>query len=318
MQGMMQLVKSKPGSKGSIRPQNVLVTLKNYREDYLFILPYTLIFFVFTVIPVVASLFLSFTYYNLLEPPRWIGLTNYFRLILDDDIFLITVKNTLVLSMITGPVSFFLCLLLAWLVNEFPPKIRTFLTLLFYAPSLSGSVFLIWQILLNGDSYGFLNGILLRLNLIYEPVQWLTDTRYMMGACIVVILWLSLGTSFLAFIAGFQNVDATLFEAGAVDGVKNRWQELWYITLPSIRPQLMFGAVMSITGSFGMGSVITGLLGFPSTDYAVHTMVHHLEDYGNIRFEMGYASAVATLLFLIMIGSNKLVQTLLKKLGGAS
>lgn len=284
-------------------------------EDYLFVAPYTLLFFIFTVIPVGASLLLSLTNWNVLETPAFVGLKNYFKLFLEDPIFVLALKNTLLLSLITGPVSFFLSLFVAWLVNEFNPKLRTLLTLLFYAPSLSGGVYMVWQIILSNDSNGLLNALLMDMNIIYEPILWTTNPKYMFAACIAVVLWMSLGTSFLSFIAGFQNVDRTLYEAGAVDGLKNRWQELWYITLPSMRPQLMFGAVMSITGSFGMGDIITGIFGFPSTNYALHTLVHHLQDYGNIRFEMGYASAIATILFLIMLVTNQLVQRLLAKLG---
>ena len=294
------------------RKPNALI---RYREDYLFILPYLLIFVVFTVVPVLMSIGLSFTYFNVLESPQFVGLQNYFTLLLDDSLFMTALKNTLLLSVVTGPVGFFLSLLLAWLVNEFGPKLRAFLTLLFYAPVISGGAYMIWQIIYSGDSYGFLNGILLDLGIIYSPIQWLTDSTYMMAAAIIVVLWMSFGSGFLSLIAGFQNVDSKMYEAAAVDGIKNRYQELWYITLPSMKPQLMFSAVMSITNSFGMGDILTGIFGFPSSNYALHTMVHHLQDYGNIRFEMGYASAIATLLFLIMIGANQVVQRLLRKLG---
>ena len=286
-----------------------------YMEDYLFVAPYTVLFFIFTVIPVGASILLSLTNWNVLETPSFVGLKNYFKLFLEDPIFPLAIRNTLLISIITGPVSFFLSLFVAWLVNEFDHRLRTLLTLLFYAPSLSGGVYLVWQIILSNDANGLLNALLMDLNIIYQPILWTTDTKYMFASCIAVVLWMSLGTSFLSFIAGFQTVDRTLYEAGAVDGLKNRWQELWYITLPSMRPQLMFGAVMSITGSFGIGDVISGIFGFPSTNYALHTLVHHLQDHGNIRFEMGYASAIATVLFLIMIVSNRLVQRLLAKLG---
>ena len=302
----------KTGDKQAGKRRNVLV---RYHEDYLFILPYVLIFVVFTVVPVVMSIGLSFTYFNVLELPRFVGLQNYFSLLLDDSLFMLALKNTLLLSVITGPVGFLLSLLLAWLVNEFGPKLRAFMTLLFYAPVISGGAYMIWQIIYSGDAYGFLNGILMDWGIIYSPIQWMTDPNYMMVAAILVILWMSFGAGFLSFIAGFQNVDRKLYEAAAVDGIKNRYQELWHITLPSMKPQLMFGAVMSITNSFGMGDIITGIFGFPSTNYALHTLVHHLQDYGNVRFEMGYASAIATLLFLIMIGANQIVQRLLRKIG---
>lgn len=291
------------------------IRFSRYLEDYLFLLPYLLIFVVFTVLPVFISVGLSFTYFNVLEMPKWVDVSNYIQLLLDDEIFLLALKNTLFLALITGPVGFFLSIGLAWLVNEFGPKLRSFLTLLFYAPVISGGAYMIWQIIFSGDSYGYLNGILLNLGIIYSPIQWLTDSDYMMAAAIVITLWMSFGAGFLSFIAGFKNIDTRLYEAAAVDGIKNRYQELWYITLPEMKPQLMFGAVMSITGSFGMGDVITGVFGYPSTNYALHTLVHHLQDYGNIRFEMGYACAIAVILFLLMIGANQLVQKVLRKIG---
>jgi multiple sugar transport system permease protein len=289
--------------------------IKRNRVFYLFIAPFGIIFLIFTVIPVITSMILSFTYFNILEPPEWIGFGNYIKLFVSDDIFLLAVKNTFLFAAITGPISYMMCFIFAWLINELPPKIRAFMTLIFYAPSISGQVFMIWKMLFSGDAYGYINGLLLKFGIIVEPRLWLTDPKYMMPVTIIVILWISLGTSFLAFIAGLQGVNRELYDAGAVDGVKNRWQELWYITLPSMKNMLMFGAVMSITGSFGIGSVITALVGFPSTDYAVHTVVHHLEDYGGIRFEMGYASAIATILFIIMVSCNKIIQKLLSKVG---
>lgn len=291
------------------------IRFSRYLEDYLFLLPYLLIFVIFTVLPVFISIGFSFTYFNVLEMPKWIGVSNYVQLLLDDEIFLLALKNTLFLALITGPVGFFLSIALAWLVNEFGPRLRSFLTLLFYAPVISGGAYMIWQIIFSGDTYGYLNGILLNLGVIYSPIQWLTDSDYMMAAAIVITLWMSFGAGFLSFIAGFKNIDTRLYEAAAVDGIRNRYQELWYITLPEMKPQLMFGAVMSITSSFGMGDVITGVFGYPSTNYALHTLVHHLQDYGNIRFEMGYACAIAVILFLLMIGANQLVQKVLRKIG---
>lgn len=289
--------------------------VKRNRHYYILISPYMLIFFTFTVIPVVVSMGLSFFYFNMLEFPRFVGWQNYTRLFLDDDVFLIALKNTFIFAMITGPVSYVACFLFAWIINELSPRIRAFMTLVFYAPSISGNVFFIWLIVFSGDSYGYLNGFLMRYGFILEPIQWLTDEKYILTIVIIVQLWLSLGTSFLAFIAGFQTIDRTLIEAGAVDGIKNRWQELWFITLPSMRPQLLFGAVMQITASFAVADISIALAGFPSVNYAAHTVVTHLMDYGTIRFEMGYASAIATVLFLIMIGTNLMTQKLLRKVG---
>jgi multiple sugar transport system permease protein len=234
---------------------------------------------------------------------------------LDDDIFILSVKNTLIFACITGPGSYLLSLIMAWFINELPPKIRAIMTLIFYAPSISGNVYMVWTYIFSADSHGFLNGTLMDLGLITTPIAFLKNTSYIMPIVIIVALWTSLGTSFLTFIAGFQVVDRSLYEAAAVDGVKNRWQELWYITLPYMKPQMMFGAVMAITSSFGFGGIITNLVGFPSPDYCAHTIMHHLDDYGGSRFEMGYASAIAVVLFFMMIGSNMLIRKLLGKVG---
>ena len=295
--------------------QWTLREMKIHKAGYFMVAPYYLIFMLFTVVPVVVSLLLSFTQFNMLEMPIFVGLDNYIRLLLDDDIFLLACSNTLIFATMTGPVSYLLCLMFAWFINELTPKIRAVVTLIFYAPSISGQVYLIWQTLFSSDQYGWVNGTLMKLGIISSPILWFQDTDCIMGLVIMVALWTSLGTSFLSFIAGFQVVDKSLYEAAAVDGIKNRWQELWFVTLPVMKNQMMFAAIMSITGSFGFGAVVTALCGFPSVDYAAHTIMHHLEDYGNQRWEVGYASAIATILFAIMIGANVLVNRMLSKVG---
>ena len=295
--------------------QWTLREMKIHKAGYFMVAPYYLIFMLFTVVPVVVSLLLSFTQFYMLEMPIFVGLDNYIRLLLDDDIFLKACSNTLIFATMTGPVSYLLCLMFAWFINELTPRIRAVVTLIFYAPSISGQVYLIWQTLFSSDQYGWVNGTLMKLGVISSPILWFQDTNYIMGLVIMVALWTSLGTSFLSFIAGFQVVDKSLYEAAAVDGIKNRWQELWYVTLPVMKNQMMFAAIMSITGSFGFGAVVTALCGFPSVDYAAHTIMHHLEDYGSQRWEVGYASAIATILFAIMIGANVLVNRMLSKVG---
>ena len=289
--------------------------MKKYKVAYLMIAPFFLLFFTFTVVPVLLSVVLSFTTFNMLEFPDFIWFDNYIRLLLDADIFLTSIKNTFIFACITGPVSYFLSLFIAWFINELKPKVRAFVTLIFYAPSIAGNVYLIWTLLFSGDQYGLVNSWLMQLGFTNSPILWFQDTDYIFPLVIVVALWTSLGTSFLTFIAGFQVVDKSLYEAGAVDGIKHRFQELWYITLPTMKPQLMLGAILAITNSFGFGAVITALVGFPSPDYCVHTIMHHLQDYGGSRFEMGYASAIATILFLMMVGANALVTKMLRKVG---
>lgn len=285
------------------------------RQNYVLLLPFFLGFFAFTVLPVGLSMLISLTDFNMLQVPHFVGMKNYLRLFLEDDIFLIALKNTIVFSCITGPVSYMMCFVFAWIINELPRTIRSVLTTILYVPSMCGNVNFIWSYIFSADRNGLMNSLLMRMNFIAQPISWLRTEDYVMPILIVVQLWLSLGTGFLAFIAGLQTVDKSLYEAGAVDGIRNRWQELWHITLPSMVPQLMFGAVMTITSSLAAADVSIALAGSPSVNYAGSTIVTHLIDYGTTRFEMGYASAIATLLFIIMVASNKLVQKALRKVG---
>lgn len=285
------------------------------REYYGLMAPYLILFFMFTILPVFMSLGISFTYFNLLEPPEFRGWQNYANLFLNDDVFIIAIRNTLILAIVTGPVSYILAFVFAWLINELRPAMRWLMTLIFYAPSISGNAYLIWMLIFSGDMYGYANAFLIRFGFISDPIQWLQDPNYILYIIMLVQLWLSLGVSFLAFIAGLQSVDRTLYEAGSIDGIRNRWQELWYITLPQMRPQLMFGAVMQITSSLAIADVAMRIAGYPSVQYAGHTIVTHLMDFGSIRYELGYASAIATVLFLLMLGTNLIVQKLLRRVG---
>ncbi len=310
------LVAQRPvARKDMTRAQWVWKEMKRNKVAYLMVAPFMLLFLLFTVFPVFLSILLSFTDFNMLEMPNWVGVDNYTRLFLDDDIFIIAAGNTLVFAAITGPASYLLSFLVAWFINELGPKIRALVTLVFYAPSISGSVYMIWKTMFSSDAYGWVNGILMELGIISTPILWFENATWVMPLCIVVALWLSLGTAFLSFIAGLQGVDKSQYEAAAVDGIRNRWQELWYVTLPNMKPQLMFGAVLAITSSFGFGAIVTALCGMPSVDYAAHTIMHHLDDYGGQRYEVGYSSAIAVVLFVIMYGSNYLVKKALSKVG---
>ena len=263
------------------------------------------------------SMFLSFTSYDMLNPPKFIFLDNYINLLVHDDIFMIALRNTFILAIIVGPISYFASFIFAWLINELPPKIKWLMTVVFYAPSISGSVYLLWQLIFAGDMYGYLNSFLLRLRIIEAPILWLQTPKYALVIIIIVQLWLSLGVSFLSFIAGLQTVDKTLYEAAAIDGIRNRWQELWHVTLPQMKSQLMFGALIQITSSFSIGAISVGLLGFPSVEYSGHTIITHLLDFGagSQRMELGYASAIATMLFLIMMVANIAVQKIIRRVG---
>lgn len=293
--------------------QSIKYRAKRDKVAYFLSAPFFILFFIFTVLPVVISFYYSFTYYNMLQRPVFMGIENYVKLLFYDDIFKTALKNTLVFAIITAPIGYLLSLMVAWFINELSGKVRSVFVLLFYAPSISGNVYLVWKLLFSSDSYGYVNALLLELGVISTPVQWFADAQYILPLLIVVQIWMSLGTGFLSFVAGLKGVDPALMEAGAIDGLRNRWQELWYITLPTIKPQMVFGAVLSITGAFAVSEISTNLAGSPSVQYAGHFIANHMSDYGNVRYEMGYASAIATVLFVLTVSCNKLINIVLKK-----
>ena len=290
----------------------------NFRKNrnlYLLVLPFMTLFFVFTILPVAFSMVISFTHYDVLSAPTFIGFDNYRRLFVEDTLFTLSIQNTFIMAVFIGPIGYALSFLVAWMLNELPVKLRAVLTVIFYAPSMSGTAFMMFTLLFSSDPQGWLNATLMRWNITNEAILWLSDSTWMMPIVIGVSIWLSMGVGFLSFVAGLQTIDKAQFEAGYIDGIKNRWQELWFITLPNMRPMLAFGAVMSITGALSVGAISSALTGFPSAQYATHTMLLHLIDYGNIRMEMGYASAIAVILLGLMLGANALFQKFLRRLG---
>ena len=289
--------------------------LKTRIPLYLMLAPFLVLFFLFTVLPILSSVVLSFFTYDMINLPSFTGLGNYVRMFLNDSVFLIAVRNTLVFAFVTGPIGFLLSFVLAWIINEFRPLVRNLLSFLFFAPSLAGNVYFIWKIMFSSDSYGYINRLLLSMGLISSPILWLKDTAYAMGIVILVQIWMSMGISFLANIAGLQNVNSEMYEAGVIDGITNRWQEVWYITLPSMKSMLLFGSVMQIQAAFSVGAVAVELTGMPSTNYCTHTIVTHLSDVGTTRFEMGYAAAISVFLFLLMAVSRVLIGKLLDMTG---
>ncbi len=276
------------------------------------LLPFITFFILFTVLPILTSVALSFTSYDMIAFPKFIGLENYRRMIVDDSAFIVTVRNTFIFSVVAGPLGFLLSFVLAWLVNEFSPRVRTILSLLFYAPSLVGNAYFIWQVAFSGDSYGYINSLLLSVGVITEPIVWLKNESFLMPIIIVVHLWQSMGISFLSNISGLQNVSRDMYEAGSIDGIRNRWQELWYITLPSMSHMLLFSAVMQIQASFSVGAIAVTLAGYPSKSNAVDMIVSYMSDVASVRYEMGYAAAIAVVLFLMMIITRAVVGKILQ------
>lgn len=269
------------------------------------LLPFMLLFTVFTIIPVIMTVPMAFTDFDMVNS-EFVGFSNFYNLFLSDKIFIDSIKTTLIFALVTGPVSYVLCFLLAWMINELPPVLKTIFTLIFYAPSIAG-VYTMWQLIFSGDAYGYLNSLLFNLGIITSPVQWMTDSRYILGVVIIVQLWISLGAGFLAMRAGFQNIDKSQYEAAAIEGIRTRWQELIYITIPSMAPQMLFAAVMQIVSSFAAGTVAQNLVGFPSTNYKAHTVMTHAFDYTWVRYEIGYSAAICMILFAVMYIANRFV-----------
>lgn len=318
----LDLVKQKTNGQINRREQKAtrkkISFTKEVRQNkglYLMLIPFFSIFFLMTILPILVATGLSFTYYNMFQTPQWRGLLNFVSLLLNDDVFYIALKNTLLFALMTGPLSYLLCFIFAWLVNELGRGWRVLLTFMFYAPSISSSVYFIWQFLFSGDSYGLVNGFLMNLGILQEPVQWFSDPKYNLWILMLVQLWMSLGTGFLAFIAGFQCVDRSLYEAGAIDGIKSRFHELIYITIPMVKPQLIFGAIMQISTSFSVSTISMQLCGYPSTNYSAHTLVLHIMDYGTTRYEMGYACAISVVLFVLVLLFKEIVDIVMKYVG---
>ncbi len=283
---------------------------------YVLLAPFLIFFILFKLIPVLSSMVLSFTDFNMVQAPDFVGISNYARLIFSDDVFMIAFKNTLILALVTGPIGYILSFVVAWLINNFGRKTRTLFTFFVYSPVLAGNVYFIWSYIFSADSRGLMNSVLMQLNIISSPISWLSDTTYNFTIVMIVIIWMSFGAGFLSFISGLQSLDPVYYEAASLDGLKNRWQELYYVTFPQMGPQLLFGAVTSISGAFGVGAQAAALTGNPSTDYSTHTIILHMEDYATVRYELGYASAIAVVLFGLMILSWYIVNRVLKQFNG--
>lgn len=279
--------------------------------------PYAVLFVLFIIIPIIAAIGLSFTYYNTIETPKFVGLENYLNLFTNDDVFMrYVLPNTVIYAICIGIGGYILAFILAWALSQITKGPRTVLALIIYSPSMTGGVMLstVWSVIFNGSESGYLNYILLKFNIIDQPIVWLSSEKHLLWIMIVVTLWSSMGIGFLSMLSGILNVNEELYEAAYIDGVKNRFQEIFYVTIPSAKPQMLFGAVMSIVNTFqsaGIGTVLSGAN--PTPGYSGQLIVSHIEDYGFLRYEMGYAAAVSVVLlagiYLMTKGVNKLLSS---------
>lgn len=282
-----------------------------YGNGMFFISFWLVLFLLFTVIPILVAFGMSFTNFDMIQTPKLIGISNYIRMFLDDDVFFKSLSNTFLFAIITGPIGYLMCFVMAWFINDNSRLFRSFLTFLFYSPTLVGSIYTMWLYVFSGDSYGLINSVMIKVGIASTPIQWVTDPNYNFIVVVAVVLWMSMGTGFLSFVAGFKQLNVSYFEAASIDGIRNRWQELWYVTLPQMRPQLLIGAITSISGSLAIGAQSSALTGMPSTDYSTHTLVLHISDSAYTRLDMGYACAIAVVLFIIMIATWKLISKLI-------
>lgn len=289
--------------------------LKESTVYYLIMAPFMILFFVFGILPILASMVLSFFDYDMVSTPIFIGFDNYIRMFTGDQAFFNVVGTTLKFAILVGPGGYIMAFVLAWMINEFPRPIRVFLTFIFYVPSLAGHALYIWQIMFSGDSYAYINNLLISFGFITEPIQWFQSTDYNFTLIVIIQLWMSMGMSFLANIAGLQNVNTELYEAGAIDGIRTRWHELWYITMPSMKTILLFSAVMQIQTAFSMGTLQQQLVGYPSVNNSVDTLVLLIQDVGTARYEMGYAAALSVFLFAVIIIFRYAIGALLNLVG---
>ena len=297
------------------KEETLLNRIWKARVSYLMLLPFFAFFFLLLLLPILISVILSFTSYDFFNAPIFVGFNNFITLFVEDSEFITALENTLLFALITGPLSYVLCFFIAWLINDLGSTMRSVITFVFYAPSISGALYTIWSLLLSSDRYGMINGFLIQLGLIREPLLFLKDPKMILGCLILIQLWMSMGTGFLSFVAGFQMINRDLFEVGAIDGIQNRWQELWYITLPQMKPMLLFGAITQIVTAFSVGDVSLKLCGFPSVNNAGLTIALHAYDYANLRYEMGYGCAISTVLFVIMYLMHKLINAVLARVG---
>jgi len=281
-------------------------------KGYLFLSPFLVLFFVFVFIPIAVATFLSFTNYNMIQSFTWAGISNYRRLFLDDTIFLISLKNTVLFALFIGPIGYLMSFMMAWVLNSI--KLRRFFALAFYAPSITSGLAMatVWLTIFSNDRMGYINNFLLNLGVITEPILWNQSADYIFPVIVLISVWMSMGTGFLVFLAGLQNLPQEVFESGKIDGIKSRWQELYYLIFPLMKPQLLFGAITSIVSSFGVFEVVYQFAGMPSPNYSAHTIVAHLYDYAFLRFQMGYSSAIAVVLFAITFTLGRICMRLFR------
>jgi multiple sugar transport system permease protein len=275
---------------------------------YLFFSPWLLGLLLFNVIPIILAVYYSFTAYTVLQPPQWIGLGNYEEMFMVDELFWKALYNTTYYAVFSVPISLFFAIFLAVLLNFKVPG-QSFFRATFFLPSIVPAVAasVVWAWMLHPE-YGLINDLLGRLGLPGPP--WLTSEVWSKPAFILMSLW-GIGPTTIIFLAGLQDIPQHLYEAAEIDGA-NSWQRLWNVTLPLLTPTIFFNLVIGLIGAFQVFTQAF-IISAGGPLWSTLFYVLYLYNQGFEYFNMGYASAMAIVLFVIILILTAIVQLTSRK-----
>ena len=276
--------------------------LNEAKWSYIFVAPAVLLFFIFVVGPLITSFYWSFTEYDAIHAPKWVGLDNYKNIFFNDPRFWKSIRNTIFYTLGVIPPVVVLSLLLAIAVDQ-QIRFKNFFKVIYFIPSVTSVIALsvIWKWLFAGEKYGLINHILIRVGL--QPVDWLMSPVWTLPAIMIMSIWAGLGYNMILFLAGLQTIPKTVYEAADIDGA-NVFDKFWHITLPLLKPFTVFVVIIGFITSFqvferiyimtqsefGIGGVLDSAL----------TVVAYLYDMGFRKFKMGYASALGYIIFVVV------------------
>ena len=275
------------------------MTRKFSATPYLFLVPALALIAVFVLYPILAVLYYSFTDYNIINPPVWVGLSNYGKL-LGDPVFWKALTHSIIYLIVT-PTIIALSVALAIVVNRKLKGIHIFRAL-YYVPAVSGSIAIgiAWRWLF--DRNGFMNSFLISVGAIKEPIQWLADPNLVLPIAMLLTIWAGIGYYAVIFLAGLQNIPEELYDAALIDGCTN-FQKHRYVSIPGLRPQIVFVAVISSLAAlkvFDEIYVLTGRTG-GILDSGVTVVFYLWKEAFTELAHAGYASAIAIVLLILTL-----------------
>jgi multiple sugar transport system permease protein len=282
--------------------ETFLQRLGKQKMSYLFIALPAILFFIFQLAPVFISFFWSFTQYDVVHAPKFVGLANYRNILFNDPLFWKAIRNTILYVIGVVPIGVCLSLILAVAIDQ-KIKFKNFFKSIFFLPTITAivAVSVIWKWLYAGEKYGLFNYILLKLG--FQPIDWLASPTWTLPSIIIMSIWAGIGYNMILFLAGLQSIPDVMYEAAEIDGA-GFWTKFFNVTIPLLKPTIVFVSIMSFIFSFqvfeqvyimtggqgGIGGVLNSAL----------TIVAYLYDMGFQKFQMGYASALAYIIFLLI------------------